>query len=201
MDMFSILRRFAGGLSGTEFGGYWDIRGWPRLEKADFFSGQILNCQESASDIQLSSPIRKYLPHLLVGVSISLIMVGAYAAVGSASSTTPKSLWSTSPLTITFSGSGGTSSSGSAGDSFKCAPSVTGVTLKASVSSPTKISLTVSQTVFASCGPPFNSVTLTTNCLVDASNCKGTYTGTVTIFQPSEYRTISPDLSVTIVVT
>jgi hypothetical protein len=128
-------------------------------------------------------------------------MVGAYAAVGFASSSTPKALWSTNPLSITFSGSGGTSSSGSAGDSFKCAPDVTDVALKTSVSTPTKISLTASQTSFVSCGPPFNSVTLTAHCLVTAPNCKGSYTGTVQIFQPSQYRTILPNLSVTIVVT
>lgn len=87
----------------------------------------------------MSSVIRPYLPHLLVGVLIGLVMVGAYAAVGLASINTPKSLWSISPLTINFSGSGGPSSSGSAGDSFKCAPSVTDVTLRTSVSSPVKI--------------------------------------------------------------
>jgi hypothetical protein len=129
----------------------------------------------------------------LVGLSISLIMVGAYAAVGFASSSTPKALWSTNPLNITFSGSGGTSSSGSAGDSFKCAPDVTGpITFKTSVSNPTKISLTTSP-------PTFNTVTITAHCLVTAPSCKGSYTGTMTIFKG--YATYSPNLSVTIVVT
>src|SRR5438105_14127236 len=127
-------------------------------------------------------------------------MIGAYAAVGFASSTTPKALWSTNPLSITFSGSGGTSSSGSAGDSFKCAPSVTGpITLKTSVSNPTKISLTTSPSTFTSCGPSFNTVMVTAHCLVPAPACKGSYTGTVTITKG--YTTYSPNLSVTISVT
>jgi len=127
-------------------------------------------------------------------------MVGAYAAVGFASSTTPKALWSTNPLSISFSGSGGTGSSGSAGDSLKCAPDVTGpITLKTSVSNPTKISLTTSPSIFASCGPTFNTVTITAHCLATAPICKGTYTGTVTILKG--YATFLPNLSVMIVVT
>ena len=127
-------------------------------------------------------------------------MVGAYAAVGFASSTAPKALWSTNPLSITFSGSGGTGSSGSAGDSFKCAPAVTGpITLKTSVSNPTKISLTTSPSTFASCGPTFNTVTITAHCLVAAPNCKGTFTGTVTVTKG--YTTYAPNLSITILVT
>ena len=127
-------------------------------------------------------------------------MVGAYAAVGFASSSAPKALWSTNPLGITYSGSGGTSSSGSAGDSFKCAPDVTGpITLKTIVSNPTKISLSTNPSTFASCGPTFNTVTITAHCLVTAPNCRGTYTGTVMLFKG--YATFPPNLSVTIVVT
>ena len=165
----------------------------------DWSYAQIFNCLEHVVALPLL-PIRRYLPHLLVGLSISLIMVGAYAAVGFASSSTPKALWSTNPLSITFSGSGGTSSSGSVGDSFKCAPPVTSpVVLHTSVSNPPKISLSTSPSSFASCGPSFNTVTITAHCLVAAPNCKGTYTGTVTIFQG--YTTFPPNLSVTIVVT
>jgi hypothetical protein len=125
-------------------------------------------------------------------------MVGAYASVGFASSTNPKALWSANPVTISFSGNGGTSSSGSVADSFKCAPSVTSVTLRTSVSNPAKISLTLSQSSFASCGPSFTTVTLTAHCVV--SSCKGSYTGTVTIFK-GQYTTVPPSLSVKIVVT
>lgn len=138
--------------------------------------------------------------HLLVGLSISLIMVGAYAAVGFASSSNPKALWSTNPLSITFSGSAGAGSSGGAGESFKCAPDVTGpITLKTGVNNPTKISLTTSPSTFASCGPTFNTVTITAHCLVSALGCKGTYTGTVTVTKG--YFTYAPNLSVIVVVT
>src|SRR5690242_10023499 len=127
-------------------------------------------------------------------------MVGAYAAVGFASGGTPKALWSTNPLSVTFSGSGGTSSSGSAGDSFKCAPNVAGpITLKTTTSNPIRISLTTSPSTFSSCGPSFSTVTITAHCPVTAPNCKGSFTGTVTITHG--YTTYSPSLSVTIVVT
>jgi hypothetical protein len=126
-------------------------------------------------------------------------MVGAYAAVSFASSSASKALWSTNPLKITFSGIGGISSSGSAGDSFKCAPDVSGpITLKAIVSDPIKISLTTSPSTFESCGASFSNVTVTAHCLVVAPNCKGSYTGTITIFKG--YATYPPNLSVTIVV-
>jgi hypothetical protein len=127
-------------------------------------------------------------------------MVGAYAAVGLASSGTPKALWATNPLSITFSGSGGTSSLGSAGNSFKCAPVVIGlITLKITVSNPTKVNLMTSPSTFDSCGPPFNTLTITAHCLVTALNCRGTYAGIVTVTKG--YTIYAPALSVTIVVT
>ena len=144
----------------------------------------------------MSSPIRRYLPHLLVGLTISLIMVGAYMAVGFASVTAPKAIWSANPVTIAFSGSAGT---GSVGEFVKCAPKVTDVVFHTTVSNPAKISLTVSPGSEATCGPSPDSVTVTAHCLVAAPACKGTYHGTVTIQQG--YSTIPPSLSVTIVVT
>ena len=147
----------------------------------------------------MSSPIRRYLPHFLVGLTISLIMVGAYMAVGFASLTAPKALWSANPVTITFSGSAGTGSSGSVGEVVKCAPKVDDVVFHTTISNPTKISLTVSPSGETTCGPAPDGVTVTAQCLVAAPNCKGTYTGTVTIIQG--YSNISPSLSVTIVVT
>jgi len=126
-------------------------------------------------------------------------MVGAYMAVGFASLTAPKALWSANPVTITFSGSAGTGSSGSVGETIKCAPKVSDVVFDTTVSNPAKISLTVSPGGEASCGPAPDSVTVTAHCLVAAPNCKGMYTGTVTIFQG--YSTIPPSLTVTIVVT
>ena len=71
----------------------------------------------------MPSPIRRYLPHLLVGLTISLIMVGAYMAVGFASLTAPKAIWSANPVTITFSSSAGIGISGSVGEFVKCAQS------------------------------------------------------------------------------
>jgi len=148
--------------------------------------------------LPLQLPIRRYVPPLLVGLSIALIVIGAYATtVNLASGTVPKALWSTNPLTISFSGSDGTGSSGSAGDSFKCAPPVNSpVNLQPSVSDPAKISLTTSPSRFTSCGPQFATVTITARCLVDASDCKGSYTGTITMIQG--YTTFQPKLEVTI---
>jgi hypothetical protein len=124
-------------------------------------------------------------------------MVGAYAAVGFASLTAPKTVWTTNPLTIKFSGNNG-AGTGSASDPFKCAPAVSSpVTLKSSGFNPTKISLSLSLTSFALCGQLFNPLTLTVACLV--ASCAGTYTGTVTVFQG--YSTILPSLSVIIAVT
>jgi hypothetical protein len=118
-------------------------------------------------------------------------MAGAYAEVGFASLTAPKAVWTINPLTIT--------GIGSASDPFKCAPAVTSpVTLKSSVSNPIKISLSPSQTSFATCGQLFNPLTLTVHCLV--ASCAGTtYTATVTVTQ--RYSMIPPSLAVTIVVT
>ena len=130
---------------------------------------------------------------------MSLIMIGAYAAVGFASSTGSKAIWSTNPVTITFSGSAGIGSSGSVGDLVKCAPKVNDVAFHTSVSNPAKIRLTVSPGGEATCGPSPDAVTVTATCLVAAPNCKGTYTGTVSILEG--YNTIPPSLAVTIVVT
>ena len=126
-------------------------------------------------------------------------MVGAYLAVGFASLTAPKALWSTNPVTITFSGSAGTASSGSVGVFVKCAPKVTDVVFHTADSDPTKVSLRVNPDGEATCGPAPDAVTVTASCLVAAPNCKGKYIGTVTILEG--YTTIPPNLSVTIVVT
>jgi hypothetical protein len=148
--------------------------------------------------LPLQSPIRRYLPHILVGLSISLIMVGAYAAVGFASSSAPKALWSQNPVTIKFLG-GGIGFSGSVGVSVKCAPKITNVVFKTAVSGPANIGLIISPGGQATCGPAPAVVTLTAFCVVDAPICKGTYSGTVTMLQG--YSTIPPSLAVTIVVT
>lgn len=126
-------------------------------------------------------------------------MVGAYSIVGFASLTAPKAVWSANPVTIIFSGSAGTGSSGSIGEFVKCAPKVDNVVFHTTTSNPTKVSLAVSQGGEATCGPSPDAVTVTAHCLVAAPNCKGTYSGTVSILQG--YNSIPPSLAVTVVVT
>ena len=120
-------------------------------------------------------------------------------AVGFASLSAPKAIWSANPVTIKFSGSSGTGSSGSVGEVVKCAPKVDNVVFHTTVSNPTKVSLSTSPGGETTCGPAPDGVTVTASCLVAAPDCKGTYTGTVTILEG--YTNISPSLSVTIVVT
>lgn len=117
-------------------------------------------------------------------------------AVGFASLNAPKALWSANPITITFSGSAGT---GSVAEFVKCAPKLTDVVFHTTVSNPSKISLTIGPPGEATCGPSPDAVTVTAHCLVAAVDCKGVYTGTITIFEA--YNTIPPGLTVAIVVT
>ncbi len=146
----------------------------------------------------MQSPIRRYLPHLIVGLSISLVMVGAYMAVGFVQTGAPKSTWATNPLTITFAATAG---HGSAIDSFTCSPSTTNVILVAHEST-VNIALTVAPSSFASCSSTPDTVTLTATCLVPAAQCVGTYQGIVQIRNPANYYgNIPANLKVTIVVT
>src|SRR5438874_12285837 len=106
-------------------------------------------------------------------------MVGAYAAVGFASSTGSKVIWSSNPVTIKFTATTG-SSSVSTTDSFKCAPPVTNVVLSTSVSS-SKIKLTVAPTSQATCGPSYDTETLTALCqTASAAECLRHSAGPVT---------------------
>ena len=134
---------------------------------------------------------------MLVGLSISLIMAGAYAAVGLAAGSSPKATWAVNPVTITFPATVGT---GTKGDSFACSPSTSSITLISKASTP-KVSLFVAPSSFASCGSSPNAVTLTANCLVSAAQCRGTYSGLVQLRQPANYRDIPANLAVTIVMT
>src|SRR5712692_7740484 len=102
------------------------------------------------------SPIRQFLPHILVGLSISLVMVMAYAAVGFSNGTKPKATWSANPVTITFPATVGT---GSIGDSFTCNAGAPGVTLIAR-GSPSKLSLIVTPPSFSYCGASPDAVVL-----------------------------------------
>src|SRR5438876_1891414 len=127
---------------------------------------------------------------------ISILGV-SYASVfaSSANSSAPKAIWSTNPITITFSHTTGV---GSASDSFKCAPPyLKPVVFTTTVNKPLLVSLTTSPSSFASCGPSYTTFSLTAH-----SSVPGTYSGTVTIRQGSQYGTaIPPSLAVTIVVT
>src|SRR2546428_11052595 len=141
--------------------------------------------------------LRQYLPHIIVAVALISILGASYASVFAAtvSSSSSKALWSTNPITITFSHTAGV---GSATDSFKCAPPFTNpVVLTTTVNKPLLVSLTTSPSSFPSCGPSFTSFTLTAH-----STTAGTYSGTVTIRQGSQYGTaFQPSLTVNIVVT
>ena len=140
----------------------------------------------------LPGGLRLYLPHILVAV-LTISIVGASYASVLASTSSPKALWSTNPITITV--SGGT---GSATDSFKCAPPyISPVVLSTKVNKPLLVSLTAIPSAFSSCGPSFTTFTLTAHSAVP-----GTYSGNVTIRQGSLYGTaIPPSLAVNIVVT
>ncbi len=176
------------------------ISGYPKTAETveiRLRTGQLLNSKESTTRAAMSSPIRRYLPHLLVGLSISLIMVGAYAAVGFATTSQPKATWAVNPVTITFPATAGT---GTKGDSFTCSPSTSGITLIAKAST-SNVDLSVGPSSFASCSSSPDAVTLTAHCLVPAAQCRGTYSGLVQIRQPANYRNIPANLAVTIVVT
>ncbi len=141
--------------------------------------------------------MRHYLPQLLVGLTISAIMLSAYAAVGFSSSNVPKATWAINPVTMTFQGSEG---KGNTADSVTCSPAASGLVFNAHVSKPNRLSLTVAPGFF-SCGSSPQPVTLTATCLVSPAECQGTYQGIVQIRQPANYRDIPANLRVTIVVT
>ena len=122
-----------------------------------------------------------FLPHIIGIILIGTVAIGSYYAVANASSTVPKALWTTNPITI--------SKTGSATDSFKCAPAITGAVVL-TVSNP--VLLTVTPLTFSSCGPNFNTIHLNAHSATSA-------TVTVTIHRGSQYgSTISPPLTVSI---
>ena len=140
----------------------------------------------------------RYLPYIIAGLAITVIMVGAYVSVGPIQSAAPKAGWGTDPVTIMFAATAG---QGSAIDSFTCDPSTTNVTLVAHAST-ANIALTIAPSSFASCNSTPDTVTLTATCLVPAAQCVGTYQGLVQIRNPANYYgNIPANLKVTIVVT
>ena len=146
----------------------------------------------------MQSFIVRYLPYIIAGLAITVIMVGAYVSVGPIQSAAPKAGWGTDPVTITFASAAG---QGSSIDSFTCDPSTTNVMLVAHAST-VNIALTVAPSSFASCSSTPDTVTLTAACLVPAAQCVGTYQGLVQIRNPANYYgNIPANLKVTIVVT
>jgi|SRR5947208_13386026 len=145
----------------------------------------------------MQSFIVRYLPYIIAGLAITVIMVGAYVSVGPIQSAAPKAGWGTDPVTITFASAAG---QGSAIDSFTCDPSTTNVILVAHEST-VNVALSVAPSSFASCSLTPDAVTLTATCLVPAAQCVGTYQGLVQIRNPANYGNIPANLKVTIVVT
>ena len=146
----------------------------------------------------MQSFIVRYLPYIIAGLAITVIMVGAYVSVGPIQSAAPKAGWGTDPVTIMFAATAG---QGSAIDSFTCDPSTTNVILVAHEST-VNIALTVAPSSFASCSSTPDTVTLTATCLVPAAQCVGTYQGLVQIRNPANYYgNIPANLKITIVVT
>src|SRR5437667_12214219 len=146
----------------------------------------------------MQSFIVRYLPYIIAGLAITVIMVGAYVSVGPIQSAAPKAGWGTDPVTITFASAAG---QGSAIDSFTCDPSTTNVILVAHEST-VNVALSVAPSSFASCSLTPDAVTLTATCLVPAAQCVGTYQGLVQIRNPANYYgNIPANLKVIIVVT
>ena len=146
----------------------------------------------------MQSFIVRYLPYIIAGLAITVIMVGAYVSVGPIQSAAPKAGWGTDPVTITFASAAG---QGSAIDSFTCDPSTTNVILVAHEST-VNVALSVAPSSFASCSLTPDTVTLTATCLVPAAQCVGTYQGLVQIRNPANYYgNIPANLKVTILVT
>src|SRR5919109_2497483 len=143
---------------------------------------------------QLHITPRRYLPHIVLSIAVSLSLFGAYFAVGLAQSSAPKVGWASNPVTISFAS---TSLQGSVTDSFTCSPGTSDLYLTEHASSG-NIALAVTPSGFASCGSNPHTVTLTATCLVTAAQCKGTYQGLVQTRNPANaYGNIPANLRVT----
>ena len=142
--------------------------------------------------------VRRFLPQILVGLTITGIMLVAYASAGFVYAASPKATWSSAPLDISFAATTGT---GSAPGSFTCSPSISDITLRVIVSNPLRMSLTATPSSFSFCGSASLAVRFTAHCLVSATLCKGTYQGLVQIRQPDNYRDIPANEKIVITVT
>ncbi|MBO0888537.1 hypothetical protein J2P12_05490 [Candidatus Bathyarchaeota archaeon] len=130
-------------------------------------------------------------------MAISSIMFVAYASAGIAYASSTKTTWSSNPLTLTFAASDG---SGSASDSVSCNQNLSDLSLRISVSDPTRMSLT-SSPVGLSCSGSATTVTFTAHCIASADACRGTYHGLVQLRQNSGYRNFPANLKIVITVT
>ena len=135
----------------------------------------------------------RYVHHVVLAVIIGSVLATSSIALANSTSSSPKVIWTTNPITITFSHNTG---HGSTTDSFKCAPPVISSVVTTSSVSPSGATLLVSPSGFATCGPSFQSFTLNAQ-----STTTGTYRGTVTVSQLAFYQSIPPSFTVVIVVT
>ncbi len=144
--------------------------------------------------------VSKYIPLIIVGAIIGTSLVITYSIVilNTATPTTPKVTWATSPLTISFTGLAG---SGSAADGFTCKPGTNLIVMRTVSNSPATIAISVSPLSLASCGSTPQSVTVSVACLVPADQCRGSYTGLVQVRQPANYRDLAANLNLQITVT
>jgi len=147
----------------------------------------------------LKLPITRLLAYILVGAAVASALGVAYTAVilPSSTLTTPKVTWTTNPVTISFAASDG---SGSATDTFSCSPSAGAITLRTVSNSPGIIGLTTVPTSFTSCGTSLLQVTVIATCQVQASQCRGSFSGLVQVRQPINYRNLPANLMLNIVV-
>jgi len=147
----------------------------------------------------LKLPITRLLAYILVGAAVASAFGVAYTTVilPSSTLTTPKVTWTTNPLTISFAATDG---SGSATDTFSCSPSTGAITLRTVSNSPGIIGLTTVPASFTDCGTSLLQVTVIATCQVQASQCRGSFSGLVQVRQPINYRNLPANLMLNIVV-
>ncbi len=163
----------------------------------------------SPGGLVLKAWIGRYAPHILVGLVLGTILAASYGALvygPSPSSAPPKITWSPTSVRITFSATAG--SSGLVGPvSFICSPGTPSIIRLVSLTNnPSKVSLSATPSSFNGCSSGNsspNNVQLRARCVVSASQCIGTYSGTVNVQISGSYQNLvaKTPLSITIRVT
>jgi hypothetical protein len=145
------------------------------------------------------SRLKLFVPHIIVIIALSSILVAGYTSVilQTATPPTPKVTWEQRPLTISFSATVG---SGNAQNRFTCNPSTGPIVMRVISNAPTKIQLSVSPLSFTSCGSIPQLITVTATCLVPALECRGNHSGLVQVRQPINYRNLADTLQIRITV-